>query len=307
MRLKPAITRDVRSVLASGCHSKIRLLLLGFVLVSSVLIFAFAVDIDRDLTEEQLSPNNHFRIYYTTDCTNHKVVGVDQRERPYRSAPTHVVSATPKADPIPPSGYVLINDGAEWTDTEEVTLTIWADPDTVEMKISNDPRLTNATWEAFNTTKSWTLLPGEGLRTVYVLFKDAAGNIGPRSPYDPSGEIEPAMDSIILRRIPGAPPGPLSVSVSASATQVCGPEFSHELEVCWNITGGTPPYDATIEITAPDGRVEVYHEEALKGCRKFSLSYPGGGTTTVKIVVKDSAGATASASATASLAPCSGG
>lgn len=242
----------------------------------------------------------------------YKVVGVDQRERPYRSAPTRVVSATPKADPIPPSGYVLINDGAERTDTEDVTLTIWADPDTIQMKVSNDPELIGASWEPFNTMKSWTLLPGEGLRTVYVLFKDAAENIGPRSPYDPSAEIEPAMATIILRRIPEAPPeripgalpGLLGVLVSASATQVCGPEFSHEIEVCWDITGGRLPYDVTIEITAPDGAIELHHEEALKDCRTFSLNYPGGGMASIKIKVRDATGAIASASASAWLSPC---
>lgn len=144
-------------------------------------------------TDRYTDPNlvNEVTYYY-------KVIGVDQQQYPNRSVPTRVVSATPKADPMPPSGFIVINDGAELTETENVTLQIWADPDTIEMKIANDPDFTGAVWEAFSMTKDWSLLPGTGLRTVYVLFKDAADNIGPRSPYDPSVEIQPAMDTIVL-------------------------------------------------------------------------------------------------------------
>ncbi|MEA1866423.1 MAG: CARDB domain-containing protein, partial [Euryarchaeota archaeon] len=161
-------------------------------------------------------PWESFRIYPTggyedgdleNDVTYYyRVVGANLQMHTthviYRvSAPTRIVSATPKADPIPPSGYVVINNGAELTETEDVTLMIWADPDTTEIMIANDPELADAEWEPYETAKNWTLLPGTGLRTVYVLFRDAAGNIGPRSPYDPSVDIHPAMDSIVLREI----------------------------------------------------------------------------------------------------------
>jgi hypothetical protein len=145
------------------------------------------------------SLENNVTYYY-------KVTGVILDGGRRESVPTRVVSATPKGDPLPPSGYVLIDNGNNHTDTEDVDLTLWADPDTKEMKISNYPDFRNATWQSIKKYKMWTLIPGEGLRTVYVLFKDAAGNIGPRgSERDPSVEIEPAMASIILRDIPGVP------------------------------------------------------------------------------------------------------
>ena len=43
------------------------------------------------------------------------------------------------------------------------------------MQFSND----GATWsspEPYATTKSWTLEPGDGTKTVYVKFKDNVGN-----------------------------------------------------------------------------------------------------------------------------------
>jgi hypothetical protein len=43
------------------------------------------------------------------------------------------------------------------------------------MCVSNTTTCT--TWLAYATTKSWTLTTGAGTKTVYVSFKDAAGNI----------------------------------------------------------------------------------------------------------------------------------
>lgn len=130
----------------------------------------------------------------------YRATGVVKKAQPVESSPTRTVSATPGADPIPPSGYLIINGGETSTRSDDVTLNIWADPDTVEMLISNYPDLSNSTWEPFGREKQWSLIPGDGLRTVYVIFRDGAGNIGPRSPNDPSVELEPAMASINLRR-----------------------------------------------------------------------------------------------------------
>ena len=142
---------------------------------------------------------NDFTYYY-------KVTGVDLDIGRRESAPTEVVSATPRGDPIPPSGQVEINNGNVHTKSQAVVLNIWADSDTKEMKVSNDPDMSQAAWEPFSATKLWTLLPGKGLRSVFVIFKDQSGNIGPRgSEHDPSVEIAPAIDTIILKEIPGVP------------------------------------------------------------------------------------------------------
>lgn len=107
--------------------------------------------------------------------------------------------ATPNRDPLPPHGYVLINDGAPSTMSTDVTLTLWASdavdphneeaemhlpPDTSpggvsDMLISNDPAFSGAAWETYATSKPWTLAQSTGLATVYVRYRDATGNQTP--------------------------------------------------------------------------------------------------------------------------------
>jgi len=96
---------------------------------------------------------------------------------------------------------------------------------------------------------------------------------------------------------------PLSIEVSASTSQGNEPDYSHALGVSWKVTGGTPPYDVSIEITGPDGKSEVHHKEASEGTRQFKLSYPDGGTVLVNIKAEDSSGSSASGMTSVSLEP----
>jgi len=88
-----------------------------------------------------------------------------------------VAFATPKTDTTRPWGIVLINGDDEYTATTNVTLSLVAQSDAVEVRISNNPRFENAEWINFADTISW-VLSGEGLQHVFVQFKDAYGNIG---------------------------------------------------------------------------------------------------------------------------------
>jgi len=96
---------------------------------------------------------------------------------------------------------------------------------------------------------------------------------------------------------------PLSIEVSASVSQVDGPDYSHALEVSWKATGGTPPHHVTLEITGPDGITEVHDKEASEGTRQFKLAYPEGGTVLVNVKAEDSSGSSASGMTSVSLAP----
>lgn len=97
---------------------------------------------------------------------------------------------------------------------------------------------------------------------------------------------------------------PLSVSVSASAQQICGTAFSHTVEVSWAVVGGTPPYTGNITITDPSGGTEVITGIPSEGMRIFELAAPGGGTASVKVDAADSSGAHSSATAHVKLLPC---
>ena len=81
-------------------------------------------------------------------------------------------------DTTPPTGTITINNGAAQTNTTSVTLTLSATDNSgtvSQMQFSNN-RTTYSTAEAYATSKTWTLASGDGTKTVYAKFKDAAGN-----------------------------------------------------------------------------------------------------------------------------------
>jgi len=81
-------------------------------------------------------------------------------------------------DNHPPTGSVVINGGAAFTNNRTATLTLSATDaltGVTQMRFSNTGS-SYSTAEAYATTKSWTLATGAGLKTVYVQYKDGAGN-----------------------------------------------------------------------------------------------------------------------------------
>lgn len=84
-------------------------------------------------------------------------------------------------DTTPPTGSIKINSDAAYSSTTAVTLTLSAQDagsgmgTGAQMQFSSN----NSTWtaaESYAGSKSWTLNSGDGTKTVYVKFKDAAGN-----------------------------------------------------------------------------------------------------------------------------------
>ncbi len=94
------------------------------------------------------------------------------------SAYSNEVSASTSADITPPTGSVVINGGAAFTNSTTVTLTLSATDSgsgVASMQFSNN----NTAWstsETYTTSKSWTLTAGDGAKTVYAKFKDKAKN-----------------------------------------------------------------------------------------------------------------------------------
>lgn len=106
---------------------------------------------------------------------------------------TTPVTTTIPPDAIPPTGTITINNGDQLTYSPNVILTLFATDNDEElggnaiMTFSND----NQAWsvpEPYATNKTWTLQPTEGEKTVFVKFRDAAGN----------WMTEPAKDQIRL-------------------------------------------------------------------------------------------------------------
>lgn len=87
-------------------------------------------------------------------------------------------TTTAASDTTPPTGSITINSGATATNSTTATLTLSATDNAgavSQMQFSNDGATYSAA-EAFATSKTWTLATGDGAKTVYAKFKDAAGN-----------------------------------------------------------------------------------------------------------------------------------
>lgn len=83
-------------------------------------------------------------------------------------------------DATAPTGSITINGGAASTNSPLVTLTLSAS-DTggsglSQMRFSND-NTTWGSWQAYGTPRSWMLSSGNGTKTVYAQYCDAAGNV----------------------------------------------------------------------------------------------------------------------------------
>ena len=84
-------------------------------------------------------------------------------------------------DWTPPTGRLLINAGAQYTNSIYVTLTIEGndyESGLREMSLSND----GIVWsmpEPYAPTKAWRLQPGDGTKTVFLRLIDRAGNPSP--------------------------------------------------------------------------------------------------------------------------------
>ncbi len=126
----------------------------------------------------------------------------------------------PDTDP-PTDVGILINNGDSYTWTVNVTLSLSvlhsAD---VEMMISNAPNFSEADWEPFTPSKTWTLTEGDGEKTVYAKFRDVVGN-----------ETSPVSDSIILDTT--SPTGLIIINN--------GDEYTNQLSVTLTLSASFKP------------------------------------------------------------------
>lgn len=112
---------------------------------------------------------------------------------------------------IYPINYsVSVNSGQGCTQSGSVTLNLAAD-NASDVLISNDPNFTNASWMPFTfTSLPWTLAPGDGARTVYVLFRSSTQNFAPVQSatinVNSAGCNLPPVPPVVLPPTPPVPP-----------------------------------------------------------------------------------------------------
>lgn len=147
---------------------------------------------------------------------------------------------------------VVINNGAAYTTSRSVTLTLEADdPEPASgvyaMQLSDDGTGWSE-WEEFTETKVHTLPAGDGLKTIYFRVRDRAGNIA-----------GPATDTIVLDTIPPLISNVQVVGITdTSATVIWETSEEADSGVEWGLTGS---YGSSLK----DEVFATAHSLTLKG------------------------------------------
>jgi hypothetical protein len=89
----------------------------------------------------------------------------------------HKMLSQIKLDKTPPTGSLKINNGAGYTGSSAVILTLTAtDMSGIsQVRFSNDGVWDTEQWQPYVTSRSWVLSSGDGLKTVYCQIGDNAG------------------------------------------------------------------------------------------------------------------------------------
>ena len=117
------------------------------------------------------------RIWMLTSGDGLKTVYVQYRDSIGRVSSS--CGDTITLDATAPAGNVTINSGAPFARALSVTLTLSATDGgsgVSQMRFSSN-NVSWSAWEAYATSKTWTLTAGDGLKTAYVRFRDRTGNI----------------------------------------------------------------------------------------------------------------------------------
>jgi hypothetical protein len=167
-----------------------------------------------------------------------------------------------KIDKTAPVGSIAINDNAEYSTSNAVTLTLSAfdaDSGVAQMRLSEDGVFDDGSWETFASSKSWILSAVDGVKTVYVQFKDAVGHVSTTysatiilSTTPPTGSIQINEGDTFTTSTQVT----LYLTYSESASQVCySNDGVFETEV-WEAPSAT----RTWTLASDDGEKTVYYQ-----------------------------------------------
>ncbi len=129
---------------------------------------------------------------------------------------------------FPKNASVLINDGAEKTNSREVVLDLGVDS-AVEMLVSEEETFTGTTWQAYATQLQFLLSEGVGEKIVYVRYANGSGNLSETVSasivFDPDSaeDTTPPMDEVPQQ----------GDSAGSPVTDTDGDGLSDEEELLW--------------------------------------------------------------------------
>lgn len=175
-------------------------------------------------------------------------------------------------DKTKPTGTISINSGAAFTNNDEVTLALTSADGTgtgvTEMRFSND-NSTWSSWEAVGASKAYTLPTGDGTKTVYVQFKDLAGNIS----------SDTISDSIHLDQ--ASPTGTVTINA--------GDAYTNDASVTLTMTSDDGSGAGNIEMRISNDDSAWSPWEPVATSKTWGLA-AGDGTKTVYVQLRDAVG-----------------
>ena len=162
-------------------------------------------------------------------------------------------------DQMPPTGSIQIAGGAEYTNNAQVTIQINATDrgwGVSSMAIWNAGERSSG-WQPYSESVSWTLPAGDGPKTVYASFRDAAGNVS-----------EIVSDTIVLdttRPVAKAPTVSLPAGSTLGTSKI-------PVRVAWSATDANGIGSYLVQMSTYDG----------SAWSAWSTIYRGGNTSTTK-------------------------
>ncbi|SDE67377.1 S-layer homology domain-containing protein, partial [Paenibacillus sp. UNCCL117] len=177
-------------------------------------------------------------------------------------------------DKTEPTGSLSVNGGAASTHTASVNLTIMSDDGSgagsIQMRFSHD-NATWSAWEAATLTKAWTLVPGDGSKTVYMQLMDAAGNMT-TSIISASIQLQHSYESTSPGGSPSSPTETIPVNVNNGKN---GDSWLVSTTIIQRTTDADGRKKDELTFTA---------QEAAKAVEKLAAT----GSSLAKIVIPDS-------------------
>ncbi len=162
----------------------------------------------------------------------------------------------PPGDTIPPTASISINSDASTTPSTSVTLTLsCTDASGINaVRYSNDGVFDTETWEAFSSTRAWTLTSGDGTKTVWYQCRDNSAN----------QNIATVSDTIILDTTPPARSNgqPSGITFPSGTTQTNINLTTDESSTCrYSNTTGTP-YSSMTQFSTTGS---TFHNQLITG------------------------------------------
>ncbi len=166
--------------------------------------------------------------------------------------------------PVPPVTFSFdINNAAEATNNPAVTLKVNYQGNAIRMAVSNEPDFNNIGQEPYQSTKAWTLTPGDGPKTVYMRL------------YDQNGAMSSTVSSSILLD---------TQAPTITITKIKEKYLSTETVVL----GGTTQSNAEVTLLVDNGYKIFYADQY--GNWEVNLSKMVAGVHKIRASAKDSAG-----------------